>query len=57
MWLGANAMPQILPRVASVQAQFSKGPLKLVNEANYMVRLIHEKAKKGIRILRHQNGR
>ena len=49
-------MPQILPWVVDVQAKLPKGTLKLVNDANYLVRPIHENAQNGIRIFRHTEG-
>ena len=44
MRLGAKATPQFLPQV-------NNGTLKLIKETNYLVRLIHGNAEKGLRFV------
>ena len=44
-------MPRILSYVSDLQAKIPTDKLRLADDANYLVRLIHDHAEKGIRIL------
>ena len=56
MWLASQTMPQISAWVADLQAKIPQGKVRLIHEANHLVKLIRQNAHKGLRIFAHPEG-